>query len=95
MTIKVSFEGLRQAGGDITSSSNNITNRLDQLEGDLAPMTASWTGQAATFYQETQQKWDTAALELAEVLRQIGAAVNTAADTYAANEQRISSSWGR
>ncbi len=94
MTIKVSFEGLRQAGGDIISSSNNITNRLSELDGDLAPMAASWTGQAATFYQDTQLKWDTAAAELADVLRQIGAAVNTAADNYAATEQRVGSSWG-
>lgn len=93
MTIKVSFEGLRQAGSDIASSSNTITNRLDRLETDLAPMAASWTGQAATFYQDTQQRWDTAALELADVLRQIGAAVNTAADNYAATEQRVGSSW--
>lgn len=94
MTIKVSFEGLRQAGGDITGSSRSIAARLDQLEGELAPMAVGWTGQAATFYRETQLKWDTAAAELADVLRQIGTAVHTAADNYAATEQRVGSSWG-
>lgn len=91
--IKVSFAALSAASTDITGSSTTISSRLDQLEGDLAPMVASWEGQAALFYREKQMQWDTAAAELAEVLRQIGTAVRTAGENYAQTEQQVGSSW--
>lgn len=92
--IKVSYAALTAAADNLTNSSGTISGRLDQLESDLRPMSVNWTGQASDTYRVTQQKWDTAAAELAQILRQIGTAVRTAGENYQATDSRIGASWG-
>ncbi len=91
--IKVSFVALETAAADITKSASTITGRLDQLHTDLAPMVATWEGEAAINYQTTQRQWDTAAAEMSVILDQIGIALRKAGENYRQRELQVSNSW--
>lgn len=84
--IKVTFAAVDQAAADIDSAQGRITGQLDELKRHLAPVVSSWTGDAATRYNETQQRWDTSAADLTETLRRIRALVLEAGAGYRAVE---------
>jgi WXG100 family type VII secretion target len=91
--IKVTFGALDVARGDVAGTSARITGRLEDLRRFLAPLAATWEGQAAADYQARQRKWDTAAADLAAVLAQIGVALGTANDSYRQVEQANAARW--
>ena len=62
--IKVTFEAMDTAASDAESAASKIQGQLEQLKAELAPLVASWTGEAATDYQARQKLWDTSADEL-------------------------------
>lgn len=80
--IRVTFSALSTAQADIGTTVTHIGGQLDDLRRYLAPMVATWQGEAAAFYLEQQRAWDTSAAELATVLRQIGVALGAANDGY-------------
>lgn len=80
--IKVTFSGLATAQADIAGATGRIQQQLDDLKRYLAPMVATWDGEAATFYRERQRTWDTSAADLAAVLAQIGQALGMANERY-------------
>lgn len=90
--IKVTFGELAGAQQNVASTSQRMTAQLEDLKRFLAPMVATWSGQAAEDYQVKQRQWDTAAADLTAVLAQIGVAVGHANDGYqqveAANARR-------
>ncbi|HVL83618.1 MAG TPA: WXG100 family type VII secretion target [Pseudonocardia sp.] len=92
--IKVTFGALSTAQGDITTTATSMNSRLDDLRRYLAPMVATWEGEAATMYQARQREWDTAAHELNQVLQQVGVALGTANDNYRQVEQVNAARWG-
>src|SRR5262245_35946294 len=76
---------LENAGKLLQAQADAITGRLRTLNQQLAPLADVWKGQAAVFYQEKQQQWDTAALGLfgpTGVLTQISVAMNLTYDNY-------------
>jgi 6 kDa early secretory antigenic target len=91
--IKVTFGALEAARTDVSSTATRITTQLDDLKRFLAPLVATWEGQAATEYQARQRQWDTAAADLAAVLAQIGVALGTANDSYRQVEQANAARW--
>lgn len=91
--IKVTFGGLEAAAGNITTQANKVQGSLDDLKARLAPLVASWTGTAAENYAAHQQKWDTAAADLQQVLAAIGTAVQRAAEDYRDGERHNASRW--
>jgi WXG100 family type VII secretion target len=90
--IKVTFAELAGAQQNVASTSQRMTAQLEDLKRFLAPMVATWAGQAAGDYQVKQRQWDTAAADLTAVLARIGVAVGHANDGYqqveAANARR-------
>jgi 6 kDa early secretory antigenic target len=90
--IKVTFGELANAQQHVASTSQRMTAQLEDLKRFLAPMVATWSGQAAEEYGARQRQWDTAAADLTAVLAQIGVAVGHAHDGYqqveAANARR-------
>lgn len=91
--IKVSFGELAAAQQSVTGTSQRMTATLEDLKRFLAPMTASWTGQAAADYQVKQRQWDAAAADLTAVLAQIGVALGTANEGYQQVEQANARRW--
>jgi 6 kDa early secretory antigenic target len=91
--IKVTFGALGAAQGDVATTASRITGQLEDLKRFLAPMVASWHGQAALDYQVKQRQWDAAAADIAAVLAQIGVALGTANDNYQQVERANAARW--
>jgi early secretory antigenic target protein ESAT-6 len=91
--IKVTFGALEAARTDVISTATRISTQLDELKRFLAPLVATWEGQAATEYQAKQRQWDTAAADLAAVLAQIGVALGSANESYRQVEQSNAARW--
>jgi early secretory antigenic target protein ESAT-6 len=91
--IKVTFAALEAAQSDVSGVAGRMTSQLEDLKRFLAPLVATWEGQAATEYQAKQRQWDTAAGSLAGVLGQIGVALGAANESYRQVEQSNASRW--
>lgn len=91
--IKVTFAALESARADVANTAARIQSRLDDLKRFLAPLAATWEGQAATEYQARQRQWDNAAAGLAAVLARIGVALGEAHDAYRQVEQTNAARW--
>ena len=91
--IKVTFAALHDAQGDISASAQRIFGQLDELKASLAPMVATWEGEAYEAYAEKQRRWDTAAADLSTVLMQIGRVVGDANANYQQTERANAARW--
>lgn len=92
--LKVNFGGLDVAAADITSGANALEARLAQLESELAPLRADWTGAASESYQVAQAKWNAAINDMKLLLADIGKAVSLSNTDYQTAESRNASRWG-
>ncbi|WP_219418449.1 WXG100 family type VII secretion target [Pseudonocardia nigra] len=91
--IKVAFGQLATAQADVAGTAGRIGNQLEELKRFLAPMAATWEGQAAEDYRVKQRQWDVAAADLAAVLAQIGVALGAANESYQRVEQANAARW--
>jgi early secretory antigenic target protein ESAT-6 len=91
--IVVTFGAINEAAMDTDSVATQIAQQLSDLKTYLAPLVASWSGNAAGEYQALQAKWDGSASDLNQVLRQMAQALRTAADNYQSTERKNSSIW--
>ena len=55
--------GLAGAQQGVASTAQQMNGQLAELKQQLAPLVASWTGQAAVDYQAKQRQWDAAATD--------------------------------
>lgn len=86
--LAVNFGSLDTASSDITGSANKIEARLDQLESELAPLRADWTGAASESYQQAKGKWDAAMADIRALLLDIGTTVAASNSDYQSTEGR-------
>ncbi|MGH3872247.1 MAG: WXG100 family type VII secretion target [Pseudonocardiaceae bacterium] len=91
--ILVTFGELEHARKSIQTTWTNISREMEDLKRYLAPMTATWTGEASTAYQTHQAMWDRSAADLNMVLNQIGVALGTSNDNYQAGETANKNRW--
>jgi early secretory antigenic target protein ESAT-6 len=91
--IRVRFGDLGFAQGDVAATARRMSSQLDELKRFIAPMVASWQGQAAEEYGVKQRQWDSAAADLTAVLGQIGVALGTAQESYQQVETANAARW--
>ena len=91
--IKVTFGALEAARADVANTATRISGQLAELQRYLAPLVATWEGQAATEYRAKQRQWDTAAGDLAAVLAQIGVTLGAANESYLQVEKINADRW--
>jgi WXG100 family type VII secretion target len=84
--LRVNFAALAEAGVDIEKAVNELDTKLGELKADARPLVDTWEGKAQTAYYQRQQKWDNAATDLKNILRDIKIAVDRSAQDYAATE---------
>jgi early secretory antigenic target protein ESAT-6 len=89
----VTFGAINEAAMDTDSIATQIAQQLSDLKAYVAPLAASWSGEAAGDFQALQAKWDTSANDLNQVLRQISQALRIAGEQYQATEKANSSIW--
>jgi early secretory antigenic target protein ESAT-6 len=86
--LLVNFGAMQQGSADIQKALNELHSQLSQLERDANPLVATWSGPAQAAYAERQRKWQTAADDLATILRQIKVAVDESAADYQRTESQ-------
>ncbi|MGY0236405.1 WXG100 family type VII secretion target [Longispora urticae] len=91
MSIKVSYEVLEHATGEIKKLSGQIDEKLDTLRQGLQRI--QWDGNDREAYNQHQKKWDDSVKDLNAVLAQIGAAVGMAKQNYMDTEMQNSKLW--
>jgi early secretory antigenic target protein ESAT-6 len=92
--ILVTFGAVNEAAMDTDSIAAQIAQQMNDLRSYLAPLVASWSGDASVEYQALQAKWDASAADLNQVLRQISQSLRTAGENYLHTERTNSSIWG-
>ena len=85
--IGADFGRLGATQSHIVSTSANVNGQLADLKAYLAPLVATWEGEAAASYQALQQKWDRSAEDLNLVLQRIGAALAETNSDFQAAEK--------
>lgn len=91
--VVVSAQALDNAASDTDAIAGQIESQLSDLKGYLAPLVATWTGEASTDWQSLQQQWNTTADDLNTVLRQIATTLRTSAETYTSGENTNAQMW--
>lgn len=91
--IHYHFASIDAARMDIQQSSARLNAALSDLKNYLAPLVASWEGEAAEAYQVQQNKWDRAQDELNSVLERIGRAVGAGNDQMNETNHRAATAW--
>ncbi len=91
--IQVTFGVVNEAAMDTDAIASQIAQQLGDLKTYLAPLVASWSGEASGDFQALQAKWDAGANDLNQVLRQISQSLRAAGEQYQAAEKANSSVW--
>ena len=92
--IQVTFGAVNEAAMDTDGIASQIAQQLADLKTYLAPLVASWSGEASGDFQALQAKWDASANDLNQVLRQISQSLRTAGDNYLNTERTNKQIWG-
>jgi WXG100 family type VII secretion target len=91
--VLVKAQVLDGVASDTDAIAGQIEQQMSDLKGYLAPLVASWSGEAASDYQALQQRWNTSAEDLHAVLRQIAATLRSVAEDYVREENTNASMW--
>jgi WXG100 family type VII secretion target len=92
--IQVTFGAVNEAAMDTDAIASQIAQQLGDLKTYLAPLVASWSGEASGDFQALQAKWDASADDLNQVLRQISQSLRAAGDNYSNTERANKQIWG-
>lgn len=82
------FAGVADLHSRLVSGEKAIRDTLDRIESQVAPLVATWSGEAQADYVATQQRWNRAEAGLIQVLQDIGRIVSSGNDDMMATERR-------
>ena len=92
--IRVGHAGLDQAADGLHAAVRRIDERLDRLEGELAPLRADWTGEAQQAYELARRQWEQAMREMRDVLDATGRKVAESNAAYRSADLRGAAAFG-
>ncbi|PKW12857.1 WXG100 family type VII secretion target [Saccharopolyspora spinosa] len=92
--IAVNFAELQQASDDLQAAAQKIQGELDDLEGKIQKLVATWEGEAVGAYQEAQKTWDEEAARMQETAAKMGMAVGAANESFQAGEKKNAGRFG-
>ena len=91
--LRVNHAGLDTAAQDLSRAVQQIDDRLNRLESELAPLRSDWTGQAQQAYVVAKSKWDTAMQDMKTLLAETSNTVTQSNQEYMAADQRGAASF--
>ena len=91
--LRVQHGALDQAAADMFQTVKDIDDRMNRLEGDLAPLQSDWSGNAQAAYNTAKTKWDTAIAEMMQLLNDTGRTVGDSNVEYHAADMRGANSF--
>jgi 6 kDa early secretory antigenic target len=86
--LKVNHAGLDQAAEDLRGMVDKIAARMNELEQELAPLQASWVGEAQQAYTVAKARWDGAIHEMSDLLKATSRQVGVSNAEYQAADAR-------
>jgi 6 kDa early secretory antigenic target len=91
--IYVDHVRLETAAGQLRTHKSTFDEVLGQLESDLAPMIATWSGEARDLYLAKKASWDRAAADLTELLGAIATITENAHGSYVSTVNELAALW--
>jgi len=91
--LRVNHAGLDTAAEDLGRAVKQIDDRLNRLEGELAPLRSDWSGSAQQAYTTAKAKWDGAMEEMRTLLQDTSNNVHQSNADYKAADQRGAASF--
>jgi 6 kDa early secretory antigenic target len=91
--LLVNHGQLDQATQDIAAAVKAIDNRMNQLESELNPLQSDWAGNAQAAYTQAKKQWDTAILEMMQLLNDTGTTVGQSNVDYHSADVRGANSF--
>lgn len=91
--FKVNFGALDTAAADISSAGKALESRLNDLDQQLSPLRADWTGSASEAYAQSKAQWTNAINDMNQLLNDIGQAVAQSGSGYQDMEKSNSQMW--
>ena len=91
--LRVNHAGLDTAAQDLSRAVQQIDDRLNRLESELAPLRSDWTGNAQQAYITAKAKWDGAMQEMKTLLADTSTTVTQSNQEYMAADQRGAASF--
>lgn len=92
--IRVVHDGLDRAADGLTAACRRIDERLDRLEGELAPLRSDWSGEAQAAYEVARARWEQAMREMRDVLESTSHTVAESNGAYRAADLRGAAVFG-
>ncbi|ABP52964.1 WXG100 family type VII secretion target [Salinispora tropica] len=86
MEIRYNFGALNAAADSCGTSLKNLNGELDGLKSGIAPLLATWDGEARDAYFRRQSDWEAAANDLRDLLGRIERALRDSAAKMQARE---------
>lgn len=90
---KMQFGTVEMAGTDIGSAANNLETKLNDMDTQLKPLQADWTGEASEAYIVAKAQWTKAISEMKALLAEIGQQVIQDSQEARSNETRNKNRW--
>ncbi|WP_370288589.1 WXG100 family type VII secretion target [Nocardioides sp.] len=91
----MSFDGLRVNHAELDAAAQNmyatvqkLDETLNNLESDIAPKVATWSGSQQESYRSAKAAWDRAMQEMRDLLAQSKQSVDDSNADYAAADRR-------
>lgn len=91
--IYVEHGRIEAAAGRLRTHKTTFGAILSQLEGDLAPMITTWSGEARDLYMVKKANWDAAAKDLTALLGQIAVLTENAFTGYSQTVADVGEMW--
>ncbi|PKW07358.1 WXG100 family type VII secretion target [Streptomyces sp. 1222.5] len=92
--IAVSFGTLEHLTAELDDILERLNGRLDDLYRRLAPVVASWQGEARDVFLEELDKWDSSARDLQAAQKWLHEVVTSGHHGYAAAHRAVLRGWG-
>lgn len=92
--IRVNHQALEHAAADMQQTVKDIDDRLNRLESELQPLRNDWAGNAQQAYTIAKTKWDTAIMEMKELLQETHRSVTQSNQEYQAADARGAAQFG-
>lgn len=86
--LGTNYQHMASVAKDVENVEQEIQATVTKLTSDLAPLEASWKGQAASAFQQLKERFLEDANKLNQALSQIAEQLKTASGTYSAQEEQ-------
>jgi WXG100 family type VII secretion target len=86
--FRVTEDELTKLSSDINTANGQLQGEIRRLNGVIDQIAGGWQGQAAQAYHQLQERWNSDAKRMADILNDIKEAVDSTRSNYSASESQ-------